>query len=132
MDSNISISSYYNDDSDCLFINATASGKLTKEHYDYIVPELDKIMLSLNDKKCRILFELNDFHGWTLGAFIEDFKIGIKYAKDIDRMAIVGDADWEEKLSKIADFFLKSEIKYFEKKEKAQSWIACDKEKENE
>jgi|JYMV01.1.fsa_nt_gi hypothetical protein len=126
MESNISLSSFYNEDSECLFVNAKVSGKLTKEHYKYIVPELDKIMLSLNDKKCRVLFELVDFHGWTLGALIEDFKIGIKHANDIDRLAIVGDADWEEKLSKIADFFLKSEIQYFENKESARDWLACE------
>ena len=47
----------------------------------------------------RILVELQDFQGWTLGALWEDTKFGTKHFNDIDRLAVVGDRRWEKYLT---------------------------------
>jgi hypothetical protein len=44
----------------------------------------------------RILFIMDDFHGWTAGAMWEDTKFDLKHWKDIERLAIVGETKWEK------------------------------------
>ena len=43
-----------------------ASGKLTREDYEYFVPEVERLIGQHG--KIRVLIQMHDFHGWTLGA----------------------------------------------------------------
>ena len=75
-------------------IRLEVTGKLTKEDYETFVPELEK-WISLH-RKIRILFEMIDFHGWTLSAGWEDTKLAFKHYSDIERLILVGDSAWEK------------------------------------
>ena len=65
-----------------------ASGKLSQEDYDHFVPEVDRL---IREGKIRLLFEMQDFHGWEAGALWEDIKFDVKHFGDIERLALVGD-----------------------------------------
>ncbi|MCR9116020.1 MAG: STAS/SEC14 domain-containing protein, partial [bacterium] len=78
--------------------------------------------------KLRILFEMHDFHGWTIGATWEDMKFDYKHWNDIERLAIVGESKWEEGMAMFCKPFTSAKIQYFDhsKLSEATSWIESD------
>ncbi|HFE37185.1 MAG TPA: STAS/SEC14 domain-containing protein [Gammaproteobacteria bacterium] len=102
------------------------SGKLTKEDYEQFVPEIERMINA--HEKVRILIELIDFHGWTTAAAWEDTKFGVRHFSDIERMAIVGDANWEKGMALLLKPFTKAKVKYFDvsQMDEAKTWIKGD------
>lgn len=78
--------------------------------------------------KLRILFEMHDFHGWSVGALWEDLKFDFQHWKDIERLAIVGESKWEEGMSVFCKPFTAAKIKYFDhtKLDDAIEWLKED------
>lgn len=97
--------------------------KLRKEDYEEFVPMLESQMRE--GQKVKILVELHDFKGWTVGALWEDTKFAARHFKDIEKLAVVGDAKWQEGLTLFAKPFTAATVYYFkmEEIEKARSWI---------
>jgi len=100
------------------------TGKLTKELYKEFVPAVDAQI-----KKCgrlRILFVMQDFHGWTAAALWEDLKFDLKHWKDIERLAIAGDKKWEKGMAAFCKPFTKAQIRYFDlaQLDEAREWLA--------
>jgi hypothetical protein len=97
--------------------------KLTRGDYALFVPQLENLM----DKEgtIRVLVEFQDFQGWTIGALWEDTKFGAKHFNDIDRLAVVGDREWEKYLATFIKPFTKATVRYYDKseKEEAKSWL---------
>ena len=110
-------------DSSSNVIRVTVSGKLTTEDYELFVPEVEQLIED-HGKIC-ILFEMNDFHGWKVGAAWEDFKFGMKHFHDIEKIAMIGDKAWEHGMATFCRPFTKAKIKYFEKgqEEQARQWL---------
>ena len=98
-------------------------GKLTTDSYEEMVPAINKLIEEHG--KLRILFEMHDFHGWTLGAMWEDFKFDLAHWKDIERLAIVGESKWEKGMAVFCNPFTKAKIQYFDValKDDAVAWI---------
>jgi len=46
--------------------------------------------------KIRVLFIMRDFHGWEPVAFWDEVKFDLKHFSDIERLAMVGDKQWEK------------------------------------
>jgi len=97
--------------------------KLTKADYELFVPQLENLMEK--EDTIRILVEFQDFQGWTLGALWEDTKFGTKHFNDIDRLAIVGDRQWEKFLASFIKPFTSATVRYFDslEKETAKQWL---------
>ena len=104
-------------------IATVASGKLTVADYDQLLPLL-KTKLAQH-QKIRWYFEMNAFEGWELKAFWEDVKFDLSHANDFEKVAMVGDKQWEEWMTKTMHPFTNAEIKYFplSQKEVALQWI---------
>lgn len=100
-----------------------ATGKLTKEDYDKILPVLE--VKEDKYEKISWYFEMNDFKGWDMQAAWKDLKFDVKYANQLEKIAMVGAKDWEEKLSQVMKPFTSAEIKFFKPgdKEEAKRWI---------
>jgi len=100
-----------------------ASGKLTKEDYLYLTPEIERLVQQHG--KVRLLFEMIDFHGWDVGAAWEDLKIGLDHFNDIERMALVGEKKWQQGMVAFVKPFTKAEVRYFERAEAATArrWV---------
>lgn len=99
------------------------SGKLCKDDYQHFVPQVERLI-----KLCgpiRMLVEMHDFHGWSLGALWEDLKFDLKHFGDIERLALVGDRKWESGMASFCRPFTKASIRYFDttKFEEAVNWI---------
>ena len=50
-------------------VEIEVSGKLEKRDYERFVPQLETLIQEHG--KLRILFDMNDFHGWTLSALAD-------------------------------------------------------------
>lgn len=92
-------------------IEIKASGKLTKLDYQAFVPKVEQF-IQQHDKP-RILFEMTDFHGWELGALWEDLKFDAKHFADVDRVAMVGDKQWEKYMATFCKPFTTAQVKFF-------------------
>ncbi len=99
------------------------SGKLVKADYEYFVPEFERLVLQYG--ALRLLFDMTDFHGWELSAAWEDFKLGIEHFADIERLAMVGEKQWQHGMAIFCKPFTKAMVRYFEHADadEARSWL---------
>lgn len=105
------------------------SGKLTDEDYQIFVPEIER-NLKRHDK-LRLLVVFKEFKGWDLHALWDDVKFDIQHFNDFEKIAMVGEKNWQKWMSIICKPFTMARVKYFEKREftEAMEWIEKDPEK---
>jgi len=104
-------------------INVHVSGKLQKEDYEHFVPEFER--LAREHGKLRVLFDMTDFHGWEASAAWEDFKFGMKHMPDIERIAMVGEKQWQHGMATFCKPFIKAKVRYFDHvaAAEARTWL---------
>jgi hypothetical protein len=104
-------------------IHVTVRGKLTKEDYQQFVPRLEKDISE--NGKIRILFQMDNFHGWQAAALWEDIKFDMKHFSDIERLAMVGDKKWEKGMAVFCKPFTTAKIRFFtpDEIEQAKVWL---------
>ncbi|MCO6437576.1 MAG: STAS/SEC14 domain-containing protein [Phycisphaerae bacterium] len=109
-------------------LEVPVTGKLSREDYERFVPELERRIQQFG--KIRLLFQMHDFHGWELGALWEDIKFDARHFRDIDRLAIVGEAKWQKGMAAFCRPFTTADIRYFEHAEieKARAWLEEDQD----
>jgi hypothetical protein len=98
-------------------------GTLTKQDYEQWLPEVERLIRK--EGKIRLVVQMHDFHGWTMGALWEDIKFDWKHFGDIERLALVGDRKWEAGMALFCMPFTKAKIHYFEQAQvdEALGWI---------
>jgi SpoIIAA-like len=96
---------------------------LRKKDYEEFVPRIEGLMQ--DGSKIRLVVELLDFQGWTVGALWEDTKFATKHFNDIGRLAVIGDTKWENAITIFIKPFTRAEVKYFALNEvdRARQWI---------
>jgi hypothetical protein len=101
------------------------SGKLAKEDYEHLVPELERLVKAHG--KIRLLVEMHDFHGWTAGALWEDIKFDTKHFRDIERLAMVGETKWQHGMAVFCKPFTTAKIRYFDRTaiDQARAWLTA-------
>jgi len=102
------------------------SGKLTKDDYTLFVPAVERLVNKHG--KIRMLVEMHDFHGWTAGALWEDIKFDRKHFRDIERLAIVGETQWEKGMAAFCKPFTSATVRYFDhaKAAEARDWLLAN------
>jgi hypothetical protein len=75
-----------------------------------------------------MLFEMTDFHGWEAAALWDDMKFDLKHLSDIERLAVLGDKQWEKGMSVFCRPFTAAKIRHFDRAaiEEARTWLASD------
>ena len=104
-------------------IEVFVSEKLTKEDYKLFIPQVEKDIAQ--NGKVRILFVMQDFHGWEMSALWEDIKFDVKHFADIECLAMIGDKKWEKGMAKFCVPFTTAKIRFFppEEIEDARKWL---------
>jgi len=104
-------------------LSVSVGGSLVKADYERFVPEFER--LAGQHGKLRLLFEMVDFHGWTVGAAWEDIKFGFKHFSDIDRIAMVGESKWQKGMAVFCQPFTRATVRYFDrgKATEARTWL---------
>jgi len=76
--------------------------------------------------KIRVLLRMHDFHGWEPVAFWDEVKFDLKHLSEIERLAIVGNKQWEKFLGVFGRPFTAAEIRYFDESAlpSAGEWLA--------
>lgn len=107
-------------------IGAHLSGKLTGEDYKRLTPEIER-MISRHGR-IRMLADMHDFHGWSARAFWEEVKMDAKHFNHIERAAIVGEAKWQEWMTKFCRPFTTAKVRYFDQSQmdQARAWIQAN------
>lgn len=73
--------------------------------------------------KIRVLWQMDDFQGWSPEALLEDLKFDFKHNQDIERFAMVGQNWWEAWMTQITDsVFTHSDARYFEPSQFQEAW----------
>jgi hypothetical protein len=98
----------------------TISGKLHDEDYQRFIPVVETAIQTQG--KIRILAKFEDFHGWDLHALWDDTKFATKHCADVERVAIVGDKQWEKWMTAICKPFTLATIRYFDASEIDAGW----------
>lgn len=96
------------------------SGKLHDEDYQSFVPAVDAAIKAQG--KVRFFLKLEDFHGWDLHAAWDDLCLGLKHYKDFDRIAMVGDRNWEKGMAALWKPFTQAKVRYFDVTEIDAAW----------
>ena len=96
------------------------SGKLHDEDFRSFIPAVDAIVAA--EGKVRLFAQFEDFHGWDLHAAWDDFRFGINHYGDFDRIAMVGDRNWEEWMATLCKPFTKAKVRYFDASEIDAAW----------
>ena len=96
---------------------------MSKADYEDFVPETERLIKQFG--KIRVLFEMQDFHGWDMGGVWEDMKFDLKHFNDIERLAVVGEKAWEQGMTLFCRPFTTATIQYFDRSriEEALIWI---------
>ncbi len=105
------------------FLTLKAVGKLTHADYETITPMIDSALGVVEDPKVRVLIDGTELDGWELRAAWDDFKLGLKHGNEFEKVAIIGNKNWQELGAKIASWFISGEAKYFEDEAAALSWL---------
>lgn len=100
-----------------------ATGKLTADDYAHFVPEIEQLVG--RHGKIRVLFAMENFHGWGASALWQDIKFDLKHHADIERLAVVGEKTWQEWMASFCKPFTAATIRYFDRAEleTAREWI---------
>ncbi|QOR61895.1 STAS/SEC14 domain-containing protein [Sulfurovum sp. ST-21] len=106
-----------------LFIEVSMLGKLTHEDYQIFVPMIDKALKKAKGLEVDLLVDMRAFKGWEMKAAWDDLKFGLKHRNAFDKMAIVGDRQWEEISVKMMAHFMAGKTRFFKNREKALSWL---------
>ncbi len=102
-------------------------GTLTKSDYERFVPEFEHQVC--HHGSLRVLFDLTGFHGWEAGALWEEIKFDMKHFADIERIAVVGDKQWQHGMTTFFKPFTKATVQYFDSDimfAEARMWLAGD------
>jgi hypothetical protein len=101
------------------------TGKLAREDYEHFVPAVERLVKEHG--KIRMLVEMHDFHGWTAGALWQDIKFNAGHFKDIERLAMVGEAKWQHGMAVFCKPFTTAKVRYFDRPdiEQARAWLAA-------
>ncbi len=104
-------------------LEVIASGKLSVQDYEHFEPAVAGLIDTVG--KINILFIMHEFHGWEMGAVWEDIKFATKHCSDIDKIAMVGESNWEKWMATICKPFTMASVKYFDvgEQQSAREWL---------
>jgi len=106
-----------------LNVTLKATGKLTHQDYETLIPMMEMSIKSIPNAKVNMLIDATDFQGWEAQAAWDDFKFGMEYKDIFLKIAIVGTKTWQEYAAKMGDWFMHGEVKFFYDLDEAKAWI---------
>lgn len=105
------------------YIATRATERLTKADYDKLLPLL--VNQVRQNQKIRWYLEMEDFEGKQKDSFFEDVNFDIEHARDMEKVAMVGNEKWARVVIDFMNPFTAADIKYFDisRKEEAKEWL---------
>ena len=100
------------------------AGKLTAEDYDRLAPYLKE--KARTHGPLRVLVLMEDWDGWvSLTAMWKDLKLDAALNEHVERLAVVGEEDWERWMTEVTKPLAEGKVRYFEPSalEAAWAWL---------
>jgi len=118
------MSPHITENNDGNILELVVSGKLVASDFKSLESTFQRLVKQYG--KIRVLFRMRDFHGWEPAAFWDEVKFDLKHFGDIERLAMVGDKQWEKFLGVFGRPFTEAEIRYFDESAlpAAREWLA--------
>ena len=109
-------------------IAVIASGTLTEEDYETLTPKLERE--AEQHDTLRLVWEMRDFGGWQPGALWEDAKLDTQISSEVTKLAMIGEATWQDWLTQLGKPFAAGEMRYFDLSERdaAYAWLRSDEQ----
>ncbi|MCU7555325.1 STAS/SEC14 domain-containing protein [Alteromonas sp. ASW11-19] len=105
------------------FLTMKIQGKLTHEDYTVITPMLDAALAQVKKPSINAFIDATEVDGWEARAAWDDFKLGLSHGNEFRKIAICGNNDWLESLTRVANWFVSGDIQYFESTREALIWL---------
>lgn len=96
------------------------SGKINREDVEAIAAKLKDAIENVGH--VRLLLRMKEVDGIKPGALWEDLKFATIYSNDIERMAVLGDRQWEEWLTEFSGVGEPTDVKYFDIGNTEDAW----------
>ncbi|WP_432454006.1 MULTISPECIES: STAS/SEC14 domain-containing protein [unclassified Agarivorans] len=106
-----------------LLLSMKACGTLTHQDYQQVTPLLEAALVEVKHAPVRVFFDATELEGWELRAAWDDFRLGLKYGQDFDKIAILSQKQWLEWASKVGRWFVSGEVQIFENEQTALVWL---------
>lgn len=107
-----------------VFIAIRAVGKLTHQDYEVMTPMFEAALQEVPYAKVDVLAYLSQFQGWELRAAWDDFKLGLKHGAQFNKIAMVGNQQWQSIAANVGSWFVDGEIKAFNDRQQALAWLS--------
>ncbi len=108
---------------DDFFLKFKVKGKLNHSDYVKMLPMVENALVGIKEPKIRVLIDAREFEGLELRAVWDDLKFGLKHNKEFTKLAFVGDKSWEAYGIRVSNWFMSSDMKYFEDIDNAILWL---------
>ena len=95
-------------------------GRLQEQDYSEILPEMDRIIKEHG--KLRLLLELKGIQGIEPAELWESLRFDQSQFADYERLALVGEEEWEQVLAALSEPFTQGEVKFFPPVELREAW----------
>lgn len=103
------------------------SGKLTASDFKTLRPYLEE--KARQHGSLRVLFLMEDWHGWeSFAALWEDLKTDVRLNEYVERLAMVGEEDWERWMTTLSKPFAKGQLRYFDRSQIDEAWAWISEE----
>ncbi len=111
-------------DSDDGTLGFVASGKLTDFEYQTVfIPQVEDAIEKSG--KINLLWKMENFEGWEMHAAWDELVLALKTRDAIERIALVGDQPWQEKLTRYLKPLTHAEVQFWdsERIDDAKEWV---------
>jgi hypothetical protein len=107
-------------------VTVRVSQKLTEHDYERLIPAWQRLLEAPGS--FRMLFVMEDFHGWEPGAAWDEFCFDVRHAGEIEGVAMVGEKRWQKWLAQIGGTFLPERVRYFDLADlaEAECWVRAE------
>lgn len=104
-------------------IEVRATGLLEEADYNHLLPKL-RAAIEKHDR-IRVLLEMQEVEGIIPKALIDEIAFDVEQLEHVERLAVIGDAAWEEALEKLTRPFTQAETRFFARggKPEARRWL---------
>jgi len=114
------------DKSSGYMVGMKLSGRLEDHDFQQFVPSLEHTVET--HQKARLLVEFEDFEGWDAQTPWNDMRVGLRYSRRVERMAVVGDHRCEPWMENVCKPFVTTQVMFFQPAaiDAAWTWLSQD------
>ena len=99
------------------------SGRLHDDDYDRFVSMIERAITT--ERRTRLLLQFEDFYGWESHALWDDLTFEASHSHEVERIALVGERDWQDWMDKVRAPFHRADVRYFSAGDldEARGWV---------